>query len=294
VYEVEKDGPAAKAGLQLGDQIVGVNNLNAVRETFFPMMRYLTVLDPRVDLDLEIVRSGSLQAVKVPATVIPQPPQYFFSYIETGGHSDARERPYDFKDYGDGIRYLGLRTFGIPSTELVDVMRRLREAKAVILDLRGNHGGFHSTLVDFTGQFIHEPFVMGTSVARKKTEPIRVKPLSPYISSPLYVLVDSESASASEVFARTMQIRKRALVVGDQSSGHVNSAQFFWQPIGSWQAVEFGTEIAVSKIALENGEELEGRGVTPDVICVPQAPDLRAEKDPCLDRALAMARAAKN
>lgn len=52
VYEVDKDGPAAKGGLQLGDQIVGVNHLNAVRETFFDMMRYLTVLDPRVELDL--------------------------------------------------------------------------------------------------------------------------------------------------------------------------------------------------------------------------------------------------
>ncbi len=84
VYELEKDGPAAKAGLQLGDQIVGVNNINAVRETFFDMMRYLTALDPRAELDLEISQQGSVRLVKVPATVIPQPPQYFFSYIENG------------------------------------------------------------------------------------------------------------------------------------------------------------------------------------------------------------------
>jgi carboxyl-terminal processing protease len=294
VYEVDKSGPAAKAGLRLGDQIVAVNNLNAAPQTFFEMMRYLTVLDPRVELDLEIRENGPTRVVKVPATVIPQPPQYFFSYIETGRDKDPQDRFYDFKNYDDGIRYVRVRTFAMPSTELVGITKPLRDAKAVILDLRGNGGGLLSTMVDFAGQFINEPFDMATSVSRRKSEPIRVKPLSPHITSPLYVLVDSASASASEMFARSVQLHKRAVVLGDRTSGRVNRAQFFWQPIGSWEAVEFGTEIAVSKIVMENGEELEGRGVTPDELCVPQAADLRSEKDPCLDRALAIARAPKN
>ena len=149
-------------------------------------------------------------------------------------------------------------------------------------------------MIDFMGQFVREPFEMATSVSRKKSEPIRVKPLSPHITSPLYILLDSASASASEMVARSMQIHKRAVLIGDRSSGRVNSAQFFWQPIGSWEAVEFGTEIAVSKVVMEGGEELENQGVTPDVFCVPTPEDLRTERDPCLDRALAMARSAKN
>jgi carboxyl-terminal processing protease len=295
VYEVDKDGPAAKAGLQLGDQIVGVNNLHAVRETFFDMMRYLTVLDPRVELDVEVAQNGSIRVVKVPATVIPQPAQYFFSFIETGRDSDAQERLYDFKNYDDGIQYLRVRTFLMPSTEIVGMIKPLRDAKAVILDLRGNGGGRLSAMIDLMGPFVREPFEMATSVSRKKkSEPIRVKTLSPHITSPLYILLDSASASASEMFARSMQIHKRAVLIGDRSSGRVNSAQFFWQPIGSWEGVEFGTEIAVSKVVTENGEELENRGVTPDEFCVPTPEDLRTERDPCLDRALAMASAAKN
>jgi carboxyl-terminal processing protease len=294
VYELDKDGPAAKAGLQLGDQIVGVNNLNAARENYFDMMRYLTVLDPRAELGVEVSQNGSIRVVKVPATAIPQPPQYFFSFIETGRDSDEQERFYDFKNYHDGIQYLRLRTFSMPSTEIVGMMRPLKDARAVILDLRGNGGGRSSTTVDLMGQFVREPFEMATSVSRKKSEPVRVKPLSPHITSPLYILIDSASASASEMFARSMQIHKRAVVIGDRSSGRVNSARFFWQPIGSWEGVEFGTEIAVSRVVMENGEELEGHGVTPDEFCIPSPADLRTEKDPCLDRALAMARAAKN
>ena len=295
VFQLDKDGPAAKAGLQLGDQIVGVNNLTAVRGTFFAMMRYLTVLDPRVELDLEVAAQyGSYRLVKVPATVIPQLPQYFFNFIETGHDSDARERFYEFKDYGDGILYLRVQTFDAPPSEVSGVMKPLRNSKAVVMDLRGNSGGAEETMVDLLGRFVGEPFEMGHSVSRRKSESILVRPLSPRIACPLFILVDSASASASEMFARSMQIHKRGVVIGDRSSGHVNSALFFWQPIGSLEAVEFGTEIAVAKVIMEDGQALENLGVTPDEFCIPTHADLRNEKDPCLDRALAMARAAKD
>jgi carboxyl-terminal processing protease len=293
VYEVDKDGPAAKAGLQLGDQIVGVNNLNVARETFFDMMRYLTILDPRVELDLEVGQHESIRLVKVPATVVPQSPQYFFSFLETGQDTDARERSYDFKDYNDGILYLRVRTFSMPATEMSGLIKPLRNARAVVLDLRGNSGGLEQTMVELLGQFVGHPFEMAQSVSRGKSESIRVKPLSPHITCPLFILIDSASASASEMFARSMQIHKRGVVVGDRSNGRVNAARFFWQPRVSLEAVEFGTEIAVSKVVMEDGQELETRGVTPDEFCIPTPADLREEKDPCLDRALAMARTAK-
>jgi carboxyl-terminal processing protease len=294
VYQIDKDGPAAKAGLQLGDQIVGVNNLNAVRETFFDVMRYLTVLDPRAELDLEVAQQGSVRLVKVPATVIPQPPQYFFSYIETGHDSDEEKRFYDVKDYSDGVLYLKIRTFDVPAIEISGLTKPFKNSKAAVLDLRGNGGGYQQTMVDLMGQFSGEPFDMAQSVSRKKTESIRVKPLSPRISCPLFILVDSASASASEMFARSMQIHKRGIVIGDRTSGRVNAARFFWQPIGPIDAVEFGTEIAISKVIMEDGQALENRGITPDELCVPTQADLRGEKDPCLDRALAMARLAKD
>jgi C-terminal processing protease CtpA/Prc len=293
VYQLDKDGPAAKAGLQLGDQIVGVNNLNAVRETFFDMMRYLTIIDPRVELDVEVAQNGTARMVKIPATIIPQPPQYFFSFIETGRDSDSRDPFYDYKDYGDGIGYLHVRSFVMPSTEIVGMIKPLRHARGAILDLRGNAGGRLSTMVDFMGQFVNEPFELGNSISRRKSEPIRVKPLSPRIACPLVVLLDGASASASEMFARSMQVHKRAILIGDRSSGRVNSAVFFWEPPGSWEGVEFGTEIAVAKIVMEDNVELEGRGVNPDELCIPSPDDLRGEKDPCLDRALATLRVAK-
>ena len=299
VYELDKDGPAAKAGLQLGDQIVGVNHLNAARATYFDMMRYLTVLDPREELEVEIADHGSSHVVKIPATVIFMPPQYFFQFIEKGRDPKPQEPLHSSKDYDGGVVYLKLRSFVMPSTEMVGIIKPLRDAKAVVIDLRGNPGGSLNFMLDFMGHFVDQPFEMGQQVSRKKPEPIQVKPDSPHITCPLFVLVDSASASASEMFARSMQIHKRAMVMGDRSSGDVNSARFFWEPPGqansslfAWEAVEFGTEIAVAKVVMEDGEVLEDRGVTPDEYCVPTAADLHTEKDPCLERALARARTA--
>ncbi len=299
VYDIDKDGPAAKAGLQLGDQIVGVNHLNATTASYFDMMRYLTVLDPREELDVEIADHGSSRVVKVPANVIPMPPQYFFQSIETGRDPKPQEPLHSSKDYNSGVAYLKLRSFVMPSTEMVGIMKPLKDAKAVIVDLRGNPGGSLDFMLDFIGHFTDQPFEMGQQLSRKKPEPIQVKPASPHIACPLFVLIDSASASASEMLARSMQIRKIATVIGDRSSGSVNSARFFWEPPGqahgslfAWEAVEFGTEIAVAKVVMENGEVLEGRGVTPDEYCVPTAADLHAEKDPCLEQALARARTA--
>lgn len=278
----------------MGDQILGVNRLNASPKTFVGMMRYLTVLDPREELDVEVADHGSSRLVKIPATVIRMPPQYFFQFIEAGRDARDPELPYTVHDYGSGIMYLRLRTFAFPETEMVGMTKPLRNAKAVILDLRGNSGGLTVAMTDLLGHFIGQPFEAGKDVSRKKSEPILVKPDSLQIGGPLFVLVDSTSASASEMFARSMQIHKRATVLGDRTSGHVNSARFFWEPQGSLEGVEFGTEIAVARVVMENGEELEGRGVTPDEMCIPSAADLHDEKDPCLDHALALAREAES
>lgn len=292
VYELEKDGAASKAGLQLGDEIVAVDNLNAARPTFFDMMRYLLVLDPQLDLRVEIADGASSKVVRIPTTLEPHPKQSFLDYNEIMRAIDAQKHFYSFKDYDNGIVYLNLRTFLVPPAEMGAMAGKAKNAKAVVLDLRGNGGGVLDAMTDLLGRFTREPFEMGKAASRDKSEPIRVKPVSPLISSPVFVLIDSASASGSEMFARSMQLHKRAIVIGDRSSGRVNRARVFWEEIGAYERVAFGTEIAVSRVIMENGEELENRGVTPDEFCIPTPADLRAEKDPCLERALTLARSA--
>lgn len=233
VSQIDKDGPAAKAGLKLGDRLLGVNNLNAVRNSFFDMMRYLTVLDPQEDLRLEVLQDGYPREIKVSAKIIPEPPQYFFELVEADRDRDTDQPFYEFKDYKDGISYLKIRTFFVDPIGVKGVAKPLANSRAAILDLRGNGGGVLESVLDIMGQFVNEGFEIAQSVSRKKSESVRVKPLSPHITCPLVILIDSRSASGSELFARAMQIHKRGVVIGDRSIGHLNAARFFWQPPGA-------------------------------------------------------------
>jgi C-terminal processing protease CtpA/Prc len=203
---------------------------------------------------------------------------------------DSQEPLYKHRDYEGNIGYVKLRAFMLSADKVNSMVNKVKSSSAIIIDLRGNGGGAEETLLSLAGHFTGQPYQMAHQVGPKKAEALRVKPQHPEIVVPVFVLIDSESASASEMFARDMQIRKRATVVGDTSGGRVNLARIFWEKVGAYDMVGFGIEIAVSRVVMEDGEELENRGVTPDEFCIPTAQDLRQEKDPCLDRALGLAR----
>jgi C-terminal processing protease CtpA/Prc len=90
--------------------------------------------------------------------------------------------------------------------------------------------------------------------------------------------------------ARILQLKNRATIVGDLTAGRVNRAQFFGGRGGAIYRIPFGVAVTVSRAVMPDGAELEGRGVFPDVKCVPSEEDLRLARDTCLDRALKLAR----
>jgi len=293
VYKLKKNGPAIKAGLQLGDKIVAIDGFAAKRENFFEMERYFEFLNPATELTLEVQRNDvPSRTIKIPAKIEQRGPGYFMDYNAIRQMIDAEEPIYKHQNYEGNVGYLKLRAFLLSPNDVGSMVRRVKDSSAVIIDLRGNGGGAEQTLTALAGSFSDQPYEMAKQVGRDKTESLNVKPRPPRIAAPLYIMLDDESASASEMFARDMQIRKKAVVIGDNSSGRVNRAQIFWEKVGAQDMVGFGVEIAVSKVVMADGEELEGHGVKPDQFCIPTAKDLHDEKDTCLDRALELARAA--
>ncbi len=108
----------------------------------------------------------------------------------------------------------------------------------------------------------------------------------------MFILIDSRSMSASEMFARHFQRTGRAKVIGDYSLGRVNAAHIIPLESGTYNLVLYGVEVSVARVVLPGGEELENRGVTPDQVCIPTGEDLREKRDPCRDLAVSLARKA--
>jgi carboxyl-terminal processing protease len=290
VYDVMPRGPAESAGLRIGDRIVGINDFRATRSNIDVMMRYFRFLNPNRALQLTIRRANNEQQIVTIEAKLESELSKEFSHLE---EAYTREREKDreplAKNYDSGIVYLRLPTFMTTPHDAGSLMAKAREARAVVLDLRENGGGRVDTLEEVVGHFSKENGKLGDFVGRKKTIPVEVKHRNPNIAGPLFILVDSHSASASEMLARYLQLTHRGKIIGDRTSGRVNAAEIFPGYIGSVYAVPYAIEIAVARAVMVDGDGLEGKGVLPDDICVPTADDLRAAKDPCLNRALELA-----
>jgi C-terminal processing protease CtpA/Prc len=94
--------------------------------------------------------------------------------------------------------------------------------------------------------------------------------------------VNSQSASAAEIFARVVQIEKRGMVIGDKTSGEVGRAQVFLLDQGAVTIIHYAVEVTVSRLIMPDGKDLEGNGVAPDTKLLPTQEDMAAGRDPVL------------
>ena len=128
-------------------------------------------------------------------------------------------------EQGDELMILKLPEFAFSESEVDTLIGKARKHKALILDLRENPGGSVETLKYFVGSMFENEVKICDRVGRKESKPIVAKPRHNAFTGKLVVLVDSRSASASEVFSRVVQIEKRGVVLGDQDLRQVMEAE---------------------------------------------------------------------
>ncbi|MCA1592465.1 MAG: hypothetical protein LC754_07405, partial [Acidobacteria bacterium] len=101
-------------------------------------------------------------------------------------------------------------------------------------------------------------------------------------------IVDSESASAAELFARIMQLEKRGTVIGDHTSGKVMQSRYFGHQHGVDVVAFYGVSITDADVIMSDGKSLEQVGVTPDQVVLPKPTDIAAKRDPVLAHAASL------
>jgi carboxyl-terminal processing protease len=177
--------------------------------------------------------------------------------------------------------------------EFRQALERFRNSPGLIVDLRRNGGGDLGVLAPIAGYFFDKKTLFAKDETRSG------KPLSEFVgiwrlplelyvgrsgdqiySGPVVVLIDSRSASSSEVFAAGMQDSQRARIVGSQSCGCVLG-------IAKPRVMKGGGVLEMSEVLWfsPNGRRLEGTGIMPDQTVLPTLKSLQAKEDPALEAA---------
>ena len=177
---------------------------------------------------------------------------------------EARIAPYSRRLPGN-IGYVWISTLWVNDTDeqVSGALTELVAAgplKGMILDLRGNPGGWAHVLSGILSHFVRGQ--VGTFFDRNNNvRPLVVPaPAGPDLRSlPLVVLIDHDTASYAEVIGAVLQREARAIVIGVPSAGNTETIYAYTLFDGSrlWLARE--------GFRLQNGENLEGRGVKPDI-----------------------------
>ena len=161
----------------------------------------------------------------------------------------------------EDIAYINISHFSERTNqELSPVLQSLTQAAAtgIILDLRSNPGGLLNVVVDVAGRFLEEGIVVNVVDNQGDSTVTAVNPKGATTDLPLVVLVDSYSASGSEVLAGALQDYDRATIAGTRTYGKGSVNILLQLKDGS------GLYITTARWLTPNGRLIEGKGIGPD------------------------------
>jgi C-terminal processing protease CtpA/Prc len=281
-----RPGSDAEQKIHPGDQIISLDGYAISRGDLWQLDYYLRQIAPKPMTGMTL-RSPSGETRKVMIAT---------KYTRREEHSDFWSQKVEretrkhllrqrFVEQGD-VLFWKMPTFAVEESEVDRMVRIARTHKTLILDLRGNPGGYITTLAHLIGSVMDHDVTIGTRVMRKGQKPEVAKSRGKNLfTGNLIVLVDSNSGSAAEVFARVVQLEHRGTVVGDRSSGSVMESLFYPFNDYSGVLVFYGAYITNADLIMADGKSLEKVGVTPDVLLLPSAVQLATGEDPVLAKA---------
>lgn len=248
IGEVFEGGPAFDAGLQTGDLILRIDDEAALDFTTDDAVRRLRGQRGE-GVEVEIQRPETAETIA-------------FDLVRDRIRMVAVEESLPIPGYG----VIELRQFQSDvGNEVRAAIDRLQnenggELDGLVLDLRGNPGGLLSEAIHVSDVFL----TSGTIVSTAGRDPSEAESWSAQRNNtryrgPLVVLVNGDSASASEIVAGALQDNDRAVIIGTQSFGKGSVQSIIELGDGS------GLKLTVSLYYTPLGRSIQGAGITPDI-----------------------------
>ena len=254
VTRVVEESPAARAGLKPGFLVLAIdavrveNARQAERKLADDTDNHrLAFLD-----EADMMREVSIEHKLPPAHKVES----------VGLLTGTRSILVETRQLGDDIGYIHFTNFIPPATKrLRAAVDSMRDARGIIIDLRGNSGGETEVGLAIAGMLVDKETQISITRTRKGDYfGYKAKPQKNAYRGPVVILLDEESASMSEEMTAGLQAAGRAVVIGKKSRGEDMDATFQELPMDS---IALLYPIGLPRTS--KGVVIEGRGVIPDI-----------------------------
>lgn len=266
IVGIMENSPGQKAGLQEGDEILAVDGVPVTQMAFDEVAAHVRG-QAGTDVVLTIMRDNANQDITITRDNIK---------LKTVGH----------KMLDNNIGYIQIVSFSEDTAnEFNEAYNDLKNQgmKALVLDLRNNPGGLLTTCVEIAKKLVPKGEIVSIVDKQGNKETYSSSLEAP--EYPLVVLINKNSASASEILSGAIQDTKAGTIIGNTSYGK-----------GSVQTIlpmfeDDAVKLTIAKYYTPSGRSIDGTGITPDIEI---NLDENATSDTQLDKALEVLKAQLN
>ena len=261
IIRILTGNPAEKAGLLAGDIIIGVND---EATTGWTATKTAEKIRGQVDttVKIKVVRSAEEKTFTVTRATVSNPSVQ--ASVENG---------------------IGTLTISRFDNETSDLARKAAQSfkqqnvRGVILDVRGNGGGYLTAAQDVAGLWLDNKTVVTERTNGKVVDDLKSGGNPVLAGIPTVVLVNGSSASASEIVAGALQDNKAATLIGEKTFGKGTVQKVI--DLGAGTILK----VTIARWYTPNGKNITKEGISPDQAVELKAEDANAGRDPQLDAA---------
>ena len=242
------DTPAQRAGIRAGDLIIRLDDVSVKGMPLADAIQRMRG-KPNTAITLTVVREGARKPLKI---------KLIREVIQVRSVKGRLLEP--------GFGYLRITQFQSKTDQnLRQALQEIEQQnkgplRGVVLDLRNNPGGVLNGAVDVADEFLDNGAIVQTKGrGNGSDQSFKATPGDLLKGAPLVVLVNSGSASASEIVAGALQDHRRALILGERTFGK-GSVQTIL-PLGNGTAVKLTT----ARYYTPNGRSIQAEGIEPDI-----------------------------